>query len=123
MIDRLQRIAYRIRFLRLPSVALGSLCVASIVVILIFTGPRGGERWLMPSFIGLLWSISAYSFIVAFRSVPSRPDDTLRSIGRIKRRIARGWYWFIGMVFLAASVGVLVASFRLASIWFKDYGG
>ncbi len=123
MIDKFQRIAQAIQFLRLPSIAVGLISLASIVVIIITSKSHAGDRFLIPSFVGLLWAMSTYSFIVTFRSVPEKASKTMRFFRKLKRNIYRGWYWFISIVFLGTTVCVIFVTYRVVSIWVRDYGG
>lgn len=122
MIDTLQKIAQTIKFLRLPSIAAGLLSLASIVVIIFTSESHEGDRFLIPSIVGLLWSMSTYSFIVTFQSVPEKASKTIKFFNRLKRNIHRGWYWFIGIVFLGTTLTVILATYRVVSIWMRDYG-
>jgi len=90
MIDKLQGIAKAIQILRLPSIAVGLISLASMVVIMFISESHESDRFLIPNIVGLLWAISAYSFIMTFRSVP---------------------------------VAVMFVTYRMVSIWLRDYGG
>ncbi len=123
MIDKLQRIAQTIQILRLPSIAVGLISLPSIVVIIFTSKSHEGDRFLIPSFVGLLWAMSTYSFIVTFRSVPEKASKTLGFFSKLKRNIHRGWYWFISVVFLGTTVAVILVTYRMVAIWLSDFGG
>jgi Mn2+/Fe2+ NRAMP family transporter len=123
MIDKLQGFAQTIQILRLPSIAVGLISLASMVVIMFISKSPESDRFLIPSIVGLLWAISTYSFIVTFRSVPEKSNISLKFFSKLKRNINRGWYWFIGIVFLGTTVAVMFVTYRLVSIWLRDYGG
>ncbi len=123
MIDKLQRIAQAIQFLRLPSIMVGIICLASMVVIIFSSSSHQSDRFLIPCIVGLLWAISNYFFIVTFRSVPEKTNKSLKFFSKIKRNINRGWYYFIGVVFLGTTVAVMLVTYRMISIWLRDYGG
>ena len=123
MIDKFQKFAQAIQFLRLPSIAVGLFSLASIVVIIFTSKSHEGDHFLIPSFVGLLWSLSTHSFIVTFYSVPERAVKTMSFFSRLKRNINRGWYWFISIVFLGTTLSVIVVTYRMVSIWMRDYGG
>lgn len=123
MIDKLQRIAQAIQILRPVSGVLGLICLAVIVVSVFISESHEGDRLILPSFVGLLWAMSTYFFLVAFRSVPEKPDKTMRFSSKLKHNIVRAWYWFIGVIFLGTTVAVILVTFRMVSIWLRDYGG
>ena len=123
MINKLQRIAQAIQMLRLPSISVGLISLASMVVIIFISESTEGDRFIIPCFVGLLWAMSTYSFIVTFRSVPEKASKTLRFFSKLKHNIYRGWYWFISVVFLGTTVAVILLTYRMVSIWLRDYGG
>jgi len=123
MIDKLQGIAKAIKILRLPSIAVGLISLASMVVIIFISRSHESDRFLIPSIVGLLWGISTYSFIVTFRSVPEKANKSLKFFSKLKRNINRGWYWFIGVVFLGTTVVAIFVTYRMVSIWLRDYSG
>ena len=116
MIDKLQRIAQAIQILRLPSIAVGLISLASMVMIMFISNSHESDRFLIPSIVGLLWAISTYSFIVTFRSVPEKANKSLKFFSKLKRIINRGWYWFIGLVFLGTTMAVMFVTYRMVSI-------
>jgi hypothetical protein len=123
MIDKLQGIAQAIQILRLQSIAVGLISLASMVVIMFISKSPESDRFLIPSIVGLLWAISTYSFIVTFRSVPEKANKSLKFFSKLKRNINRGWYLFIGVVFFGTTIVVMFVTYRLVSIWLRDYGG
>ncbi|MEM7587804.1 MAG: hypothetical protein AAF560_30730, partial [Acidobacteriota bacterium] len=72
---------------------------------------------------GLLWSFSAYNFVVVFRSVPERATHSVGSWGRLKNRIERGGYWLVAALFSGTTLGLVALSYKLLSVWLKDYSG
>ncbi len=121
MIDKLQRISQAIQHLRLPAIAVGMFCLATTVVIILNTNSTDGDRFLIPSFVGLLWAMSTYTFIVTFRSVPEKADNSLSMFVKLKRNLHRGWYWVISMVFLSSTVAAIYFTKSMISIWLRDY--
>jgi len=122
MIDKFQRIAQTIQILKLPSFLVGSICLVSFVVIVLSAGSGEGNRFLMPSFVGLVWAATTFSFIATFRTIPVIVEQSQGFIGRFKRRLSRAWYWFIAVVFVGTTFTALIMTGRLMSIWLKDYG-
>ncbi len=123
MIDKLQRIAQTVQFLRLPVIAVGLFCLATMAVIILNSYSHDANRFLVPSFVGVLWAISAYAFIVTFRSVPEKAGETLRFFSKIRRNLYRSWYWFISVVFLGTTATAMYLTNSLVSMWLRDYGG
>ena len=123
MIDKLQRIALAIQFLRFPSIAVGSLCVTAIVTIIFTSILRDGDRFLIPNFVCLLWAIDTYLFIEIFSSAPEKADTTLKLFSKLKRKFSRAWYWLVSVVFLGTTLAAISITSRMVSIWLRDFGG
>ena len=119
MIDKLQRIALAIQFLRFPSIAVGLLCVTAIVIIIFTSVVHDGDRFLIPSFVGLLWAMDTYLFIEIFRSVPEKADTTLKLFSKLKRNFSRAWYWLVSVVFLGTTLAAIYVTSRMVSIWLR----
>ena len=120
MIDRFQKIAQSMRILLLPLMLVGSICLVSVAVILMGARSEELERFLTPSLVGFVWAATTYSFIATFRIIPEKADESQGFAGKLRRRISRGWYWFIAVVFLGTTVAALVLTSRLMSIWLTD---
>ncbi|MEJ2609730.1 MAG: hypothetical protein P8179_06465 [Candidatus Thiodiazotropha sp.] len=121
MIDKLQQISQAIRILLIPSIAAGLFCLYAVIYIVFSSTTHSGDHYLIPSFIGLLWAVSTYAFIVTFRTVPERANNSMSFFGNIKRKLSRGWYWIIGIVFIATTLSSLFLTYRMISIWIRDY--
>jgi len=120
MIDKFQRIAQAIQILRLPLIVVGVICLASMVIIVLSPSSAAANQFLMLSFVGLVWAATTFSFIATFHTIPEKADKSLKFISRLKRRLSRGWYWFISLVFLGTTTTALILTGRLMSIWLKD---
>lgn len=120
MIDTFQRFAQGLRFLRIPSIVFGLVCLLSVAVSVLDGGSTEGHRYMMPGFIGLIWAIATFSFIETFSDIPAKAEKSDRLVARFKRRLRRAWFWLVALVFLFTSVSALVFTGRLVSIWLKD---
>jgi len=118
MIDALQRIAVRIRPLRHVAVVLGLACLAGLAVILFAAPPAGdSNRFLVPAFVGFIWCLSAYGFIDTFQSVPERVDPGRGLLARMRRAVARAWFWFLAALFGVSTLAALLLTIKLGSVW------
>ncbi len=122
MIDKLQKVARTIRFLRWPAVVIGVGCVALFVYTLVTSASAEGDRYLIPSIVGLCWALSTYALITAFHRVPPKADSSSRLFHRLLRALHRAWYWLIALVFFATSIGVIAVTWRLVIVWLADFG-
>jgi hypothetical protein len=123
MIDLLNKIATSLQFLRIPVIVLGLISLAAMITIIIDSKSHAEDFYLIPSAVGVLWSITSYSFIVNFTSVPQKADPSWKFLTRLKRHVRRAGYWLLGVVFIATTAGALFASYRMISIWLRDYAG
>lgn len=121
MIDSFHNLAVRLRPLLSTTIALSVVFVLAAAAIVVLADSPAQDRYLMPSVVGVLWSLSAYAFIATFQHVPSKisaRDGWLTGAGR---RLQRGWYWLLALVFLGTTGVALFVTVRLATIWFRDY--
>jgi hypothetical protein len=122
MIDKLKIIAEALYFLRIPSVVLGLVSLAAMMTIVVNSKSHDGDFYLIPSFVGLIWSITTYSFLVAFRTVPQKADQSWKFIKRLKRTLVRIGYWLMGVIVIGTTIGALIISYRIIAVWARDYG-
>ena len=123
MIDRLQRIATAIAFVRLPALAVGLVGLAALIAIILIPGMQTGQRLTIPSVVGLIWGMSTYAFVVTFLGVPEKPGNNLGFFAKLKYKIIRCWYGIVGVVFLGASIAIVLMTMRMVLIWLKGHGG
>jgi hypothetical protein len=123
MIDSFQRLANRLWPLRIVAVGAGVLFLLLVVVIILFSNSREDGKYLIPGFLGILWSLSAHAFIINFQSVPEKAKRSDGFLHRLKRNVHRSWYWIIAFIFTGTTVAAVFFTFRLVSIWLNDYNG
>ncbi len=123
MIDLFSKIATALQFLRLPIIVLGVTCLAVMITAIFGSKSHADDYYLIPSAVGLLWSIGTYSFIINFNSVPQCADPSWGVFRRMKRHIVRAGYLLLGIVFVVLTTGIVFVSFRIVSIWLTDFNG
>ena len=121
MLDFLHRMASKASSVRYLVVTACGFFLLSTVAIALTSGSAQDDRYLIPSIVGLLWSLSTWTFISTFRSIPQKPAQTLGLIGRFGTRIRRGWYWFLALACGLSSAAVVWISVRLISLWLREY--
>ena len=122
MIDQFQRVAQKLRVLRIPAVIIGLSSILVIVIIAFVSQSREGDRFLVPAIVALLWAMSTYGFIESFRSVPAPVTQSMSWFARLGRRLRRAWYWLIATVFIIVSAAAVFVAFRMLVIWVRNYG-
>ena len=122
MIDSFSKIANALQILRIPSVAIGLISLLILITTIISSKSHAEDLYLIPSAVGVLWSLATYSFLVNFRSVPEKADPSWKFFQRFKRNIARSGYWLMGIFFIGTTIGVLTMSYRMIAIWLREYG-
>ena len=80
------------------------------------------ERYVIPSIVGFLWALSVYSFIASFQHVPAGPDAQASFLAKFKAAFHRMPYWILALLALISNVTVAVFSYRLLSVWLRDFG-
>lgn len=122
MIDRLMTIAHSAKRLAAPSLAIALLCFVNAIFIAFTSTSVEGDKYLFPSILGFIWTLSFYAFVETFRGVPKRSEANLGFFARTKRKLIRFWYWIIGLILLASSATVVMFTARVLTIWVRDYG-
>lgn len=117
MLEKLQRIALALAPLqRLCLLAIAAMCV--IIGLSIFgVSVFAGDAYLVPAFVGLLWLLCLYTFIVCFRWLPARVAPDAARLVRLRAWFARVFYWLLAVTMLGITVAVVLASVRFARIW------
>ncbi len=121
MLDRLHRIARRIRILKAPLLTLSAICLAMAVYIILNSASHTENRLLIPSILGFLWTLTSATFITSFISLPAKAETTDGWWRRMRRALSRFWHWLIGLLFIATTLALAAFSFRLFMIWLRDY--
>ncbi len=120
LLNTIQRTAAALQWLKKPTLGLALIFLVAVFYIVVTSQSHDGDRYLVPSIIGLLWSLSAFAFIINFCSVPPPAETNAPFFSRLKRRLHRFWYGLLAFLFLAATVAVLIVSYRLLSVWLHD---
>jgi len=121
MIDKLGKIAQALQVLRLPAVVVGLASLIAMTVIIFTSKSHGEDVFLIPSVVGVLWAITTYSLVVGFSSVPQKAEQSWKFLRRVKRKFARAWYGLLAIVFLGTSIVAVSVTYRMISIWIRDY--
>ena len=121
MLDRLHRIAAWL--LPARTLFLGVATFGFLFIVISLFMETGGEEgmFVIPSLVLFLWALSVYVFILNFAEIPGKagPDDRL--MRRAWQRGKRAWYWLVALMFLVTTAMALFISFRLISVWMRDF--
>ncbi len=117
MLSTIQRTAAALQWVKKPILGLAMLFLLAIFYILFTSPSHEGDRYLIPCTIGLLWSLSTFTFIINFCSLPPPMEKSAPFFSRLKRRLHRLWYGVLASLFFAATMSVLIVSYRLLSVW------
>lgn len=119
MLESLQKLASRIKFLRIPAIGFGILCLALLVWAILISA-KDVHNLIMPAFIGLLWAVCSYSFIGVFQSIPQKAATQSGFRKKIVRHILRAWYWMLGWGFIVLTLLVIAITSKLVGIWLSN---
>lgn len=115
MIDGLQRLAERLRFVRPVFLASGALASGAAGVEL-FGGGFGEQDYLGITLIVMLWSILGFSALGLFRDVPTRTPEGERGFARLKRQVARGLFYLVAAAFVVATLVGMYMTLKLIQL-------
>lgn len=79
------------------------------------------EIYIIPSIIGLLWSLICSLLLSVFPYVPPKPDKHQRLFQRVKIHLIRGSYHLGALCLCTISVTLVLLTLRLFNVWRVDY--
>lgn len=118
IIDRLRGLALKMQWAK-PFAFITGLTALSLVIYIIFedTGIAADDRYLYPSVLLLLWSLSLGSFVQTFVHVPESPTKAVGFFKRIGRRLQRFYYYILAVTLIGLTLGLIYVSMRAMRIW------
>lgn len=101
MLNRLERLARRLAFLKTPALllALGNALLFLITL-------------QLPAVLLLIWSLMLYTFTSLFQAVPSRPEPRQPFFRRLKQKLQRSVYGLLAAIFLLLTLALFGLSMR-----------
>jgi hypothetical protein len=121
MIDHLSAFSKKVVWLK-PLFFITTV-VAFIVfgyVVLIEEG-ADNDVYIIPSIVGVLWSLVCSILLFVFPYVPPKPDKQQRFFKRLKIRLTRGGYHIGSLMFCVLSASVVWLTLRLLNVWRADF--
>lgn len=88
---------------------------------IVFRDAGDTDVFLIPSFLGVLWSLLLISITSIFPNVPTIPNSDDKLFTRIKIRLKRGLYYILGLLFVILSIAIIFFSLKMFGIWRGDY--
>ena len=105
-----------------PFVAiLGLICFGIFILSILGLGYFDSEIFMIPSLLLGLWSGLYFMLLSTFYSVPPAPVRDLNFFKKMKIRLIRGLYYFLGAVFIVLTLAVVVISFKFSGVWRAEY--
>ncbi|MES9959983.1 MAG: hypothetical protein ABW089_06100 [Sedimenticola sp.] len=121
MLEKLNRVASHLVPFQNFVLGLAVASIISMVVILLALEPAESDYYLYPLIVLFLWFLSIYALIDCFKEIPGHPREEKGFIRKAKAGISRSWSWLMGILFIASTLGVVALSWKLISLWIKDY--
>ena len=120
MVDLFSALTKKIYWAKPLAIILAIGFAGLLIYSIIFRNTGDPDIFLIPSVIGLLWSLLLLSFTTTFSNLPSKPRSDEKLIKRIKARIMRGFYYIIGLIFLVLTVAIIFLSLKIFGIWHEN---
>ena len=118
MIERLQKFAKFLSRIRYTLLLLAGACAVLILLSLIANPWLSDDRWLLHSFMGLLWVLMLYTASQIFARLPPPVESAENWRQRLSYRLRRGIMWLLAMLFLSLSVSLILLSYQLLRVSF-----
>ena len=121
MIDHLSAFSKKVVWLK-PLFFITTV-VALIVFGYVVLIEEGADKdvYIIPSLVGVLWSLVCSFLLSVFPYVPPKPDKQQRFFKRLKIRLARGGYHIGSLMFCVLSASVVWLTLRLINVWRADF--
>lgn len=116
-IDKLNILVTKLQWFKPLSILL-AIGFAALAGFIVFTnsGIARNDDYLLPSFIGMAWSILVYGVLSGFAVIPAKPDKSLSWFKRVKTRFVRGYYWLL--LWLCLATTLVAAHLSIRTIFF-----
>ena len=79
------------------------------------------DVYIIPSIVGVLWSLVCSLLLSVFPHVPPKPDKHQLFLKRLKIRIVRGGYHIGSLLFCVLSASIVWLTIRLLNVWRADF--
>lgn len=121
MIDHLSAFSKKLVWLK-PLLFITTAAAIIVFGYLVFI-EEGTDKdvYIIPSIVGVLWSLVCSLLLSVFPYVPPKPDKQQRLLKRLKIRLARGVYHIGSLMFCVLSVSAVWLSLRLLNVWRTDF--
>ncbi|MEX0619611.1 MAG: hypothetical protein WDZ76_12220 [Pseudohongiellaceae bacterium] len=119
MIERLQKFATRILWLRPVILVVAVASMATVVWSLVRPDVGAGDRLIIPGIVLFSWSAMYLCVTGLFSSVPAKPDQRTRWVDRLAIGVKRGLFRILAWCFLLLTLVLLVISYQLISTWLR----
>lgn len=116
-IDRLNVVATKLQWFKPISIVM-AIGFGGLAGFIVFTdaGIAKNDDYLLPSVVGVVWSILVYGVLSGFAVIPAKPDGSLSWFKRVKARCVRGYYWLLFWLCLATTLVAAHLSIRAITI-------
>tara|TARA_B110000090_G_C13170339_1_gene365147 strand:- start:220 stop:588 length:369 start_codon:yes stop_codon:yes gene_type:complete len=98
------------------------LFALGIVYSFLFHSPAEQNLITLPLFLAMLWLLMCYLLLVFIQSNADRvvleSSNKLSIINRISNFFKRGFYYCIGLLFLAIMLALSIITLRIFTVWF-----
>ncbi len=121
MLNIFSAISTRLSWSKPFVVILGLICFGIFILSILGLGYFDSEIFMIPSLLLGLWSGLYFMLLSTFYSVPPAPVRDLKFFKKMKIRLIRGLYYFLGAVFIVLTLAVVVISFKFSGVWRAEY--
>ena len=121
MIDNISKLSKKVIWARPIAYLMVVGFIALFGYSVIFRNAGDTDVYLIPSVLGLIWSLLLVAITLIFPNVPSKVNSNDKFFKRIKVGLQRGVYYLIGLLFLILTIAIIVLSIKTFGIWREDH--
>lgn len=121
MIEALAELSKRIYWAKPVAYLMGFGFFSLFAYAVFSTNANETDIYLIPSVLGVIWSLLFISIVSIFPYVPSKPSSDEKFFKKLKVRFKRAIYHLLGLLFLILTIAVILLSLKMFGIWRADY--
>lgn len=116
----LVRLARRLQFVKPLAYGMGMASFGLLLYLVFVLESATRENYVIPVTLAMIWSLLVGVLVTLFPNMPGPADSSDSLVHRIKRGVARIFFYGLAVVFVVTTFVVLLLSLKMIGIWQTD---